>query len=512
QPANPAELAESALRQCMNLYSEKNKDQLTRPFVDMVYLFDKSGAFVSTSYIASPRNVQQTWDDEYTRLYHRFVAAGEDVQIIRARNHINVIYTVYNDSMLPQGTILFGINENALQELVQKLADYPDSCWLIFDKHGSRVLASRGNPMNASDIATLAVRSSTTGEVYRAGYKDYLVYTRHLRMGLGCIFAIPENHFVQLLFESVKYYMLALIGVILALGLILLLVSVRLTTPLAQMTQQLQQMADEKFDTKLPRYNTREYDTLSTTFNSMTDTINHLINDVYEEKLLVMDSEIKFLQSQMNPHFMYNVLNTIALKAKIDGNEDVYKMASSFAGLTQARLAHTGDALITLEQELQYVNFYLELQQFRFEEKLQYYITVQDDALLKATLPKLILQMAVENAVVHGIEPKFGPGHVYVEIARGEDGLVLMVEDDGMGFADADGPIVLPLPQEDARAGHNHIAINNAWQLIRHFYGERYGISIVSRKGVGTLVTISVPLDAPADKTQTDTAQEVRDV
>lgn len=97
-------------------------------------------------------------------------------------------------------------------------------------------------------------------------------------------------------------------------------------------------------------------------------------------------------QSQINPHFLYNVLHTISLKAKLDGNEDIHHMASSFAKLTQARLSHNADDKITLEQELQYVKFYLDLQKYRFEEKLQYYIMVQNNDLLHYTIPRLTVE------------------------------------------------------------------------------------------------------------------------
>ncbi len=144
---------------------------------------------------------------------------------------------------------------------------------------------------------------------------------------------------------------------------------------------------------------------MSQAFNAMTDTIDHLINDVYEKKLIAMDSELRFLQSQVNPHFMYNVLCSIALMAQMDGNTDIQKMASNFAGLTQARLSSGGDIKIPLAQELQYAKFYIELQQMRFGNKISYQVSVSDEALLSCLVPKLTLEMLVENAVGHGIEP-----------------------------------------------------------------------------------------------------------
>lgn len=487
---------QSTLELLTDLHAEKNREKFPLPFLDMVYLFDEEGDFASVSYMQNRTSVQETWDSEYKRLYTRFLQSGFKTQIVRARNHINIIYSLYDVENRHMGTVIFGVNENAFASMMQKLDDYPGSFWLLFDERNSRIFASRANPLESADIDALSHNSTdaTQARSYRAGYQDYLTHTKQLRMGMGCVLAIPENHFSMLLFESVKYYLYALAGVILLLVLGLILVSVRFTAPLTQMANNLQRVADERFDTKLPSYKTREFNAISSTFNLMLDTINHLINDVYEKKLLVMDSEIKFLQSQMDPHFMFNVLNTIALKAKMDHNEDIYNMASSLAGLTQGRLACNGDEVISIEKELQNAKFYLDLQKYRFEDRFNYFITVQDPALLQAKIPKLILQMIVENAVVHGIEPQWEPGNVCIDISRTDQGVCILVEDDGVGFQGCNGTVALPLPARDADANHNHVALNNAYQLISHFYGAPYGISILSRQGAGTRVTIIVPL------------------
>lgn len=233
---------------------------------------------------------------------------------------------------------------------------------------------------------------------------------------------------------------------------------------------------------------------MSQAFNAMTDTIDHLINDVYEKKLVAMDSELRFLQSQVNPHFMYNVLCSIALMAQMDGNTDIQKMASNFAGLTQARLSSGGDIKIPLAQELQYAKFYIELQQMRFGNKISYQVSVSDETLLSCLVPKLTLEMLVENAVGHGIEPKEGPGTVRVSVGCSENGaLELVVTDDGVGFAGQNGEIRLPLDLPAVGSRHNRVALNTVYQMLKHLYGPEYGIRITSFENSGTKVTILLP-------------------
>ena len=313
-------------------------------------------------------------------------------------------------------------------------------------------------------------------------------------MGLHCAVGVPSVQILRLLYQVAAPYVIACVLLLLAVAAVMFFAVMRRLRPLQEMTLQLQQVAQQNFSVKLPQYDCQEFSTMSQTFNAMTDTIDHLINDVYEKKLIAMDSELRFLQSQVNPHFMYNVLCSIALMAQMDGNTDIQKMASNFAGLTQARLSSGGDIKIPLAQELQYAKFYIELQQMRFGNKISYQVSVSDEALLSCLVPKLTLEMLVENAVGHGIEPKEGPGTVRVCVGCTENGaLELVVTDDGVGFAGQNGQIQLPLDLPAAGSRHNRVALNTVYQMLKHLYGPEYGIRITSFENSGTKVTILLP-------------------
>lgn len=488
-----AEIA-TALTKAVDLYSDKNSGGLSLPFVEMVYLFDQNGALCRSTYHEYLAARQAEIDSGYRAQYEAFRASGTDVQTVTTAGAVNILYTLYDNWMDPTGTVIFVLNESAIQELLQKIAEYPGAYWGVFDKTGAPVLQSEAGRLTQEEEAYLsAVRSADTFQYSIKGV-PFLVYTQFHSMGLRTVLGIPANQLAILLYRAVFPYLGLSILLSIGISAVLFLIILRLTRPLPEVAHKLQQVAEQHFDVKLPAYPSAEFNTISTTFNTMTDTINHLINDVYEKKLLAMDSEIRLLQSQINPHFMYNVLCSIAMKAKLDGNEDVYKMASSFAGLTQARLNRSGQDKIPLEQELQYVRFYLDLQHFRFEDKLHYHIDVQDPALLQYTIPRLTMEIIVENAVVHGIEPKAGPGTVYVDISETQDGILILVEDDGVGFRQQDGYVSLPLPpKEDDEGTHNYVALNNAYKLLHHYYGSGYGISIQSRKDTGTIVKIKIP-------------------
>lgn len=487
-----------ALKRVSNfyMYSNKNTDQLSTPFLDMIYLFDRWGGFCTTGYTDKLRAEQQRIDDNYKYMQEQFIKSGKDMQIEVQGDHLNISYIVYTREMRPAGTLVFAINCGAVQEIMAKSSQYQDNFWFIWDDLGSAVLKSNSFFLTDTNVAELTQTKITAPHDYSTGSNGYRVHSSKLGAGLNTTIGVSSNQLFLLLFNSVKFYLLVPLILLVAVGALLFFSIVRLTKPLSEMAESLQLVAGEDFTVKLPAYDSVEFNTISSAFNTMTDTISHLINDVYQKKLLVMDSELRFLQSQMNPHFMYNVLNTIALKAKLDGNEEIYKMASSFSGLTQARLYHKDDEKIEVEQELQLVRFYLDLQKFRFEDKLSYHITVQEDALLRCLVPKLIIEFMVENAVVHGIEPKTCPGTVFVDVARENNDLVIRIEDDGVGFSGQNGVVALDeIILSERSEGHNHIALDNAIKLIRLFYGEAYGISIQSRQEVGTMVTIRIPID-----------------
>lgn len=476
-----------------DLYSDKNLCAEQIPFIDSVYLFDNFGGYNRASYQDKVSSIQTQLDEQQTALYEIFLQQTSDLQVITNEQSINVLYVLYDNYMNSIGTVMFVLSRNAIEGLLEKANDFKDGFWIMFDKNGDLFMESPSLFMQ-TEKQSLIKQPNNEVSVYSGAGKDYLVYLRQMSLGLSVAIAIPSNQLSSLIYTAVFPYLFIMLLCTVIAAVILFWRMARITKPLAEIAGNLNRVAQQSFDVKLPEYNSRELSIISKAFNTMTDTVNHLINDVYEKRLIAKDSEIKMLQSQINPHFLYNVLHTISLKAKLDGNEDIHHMASSFAKLTQARLTHNADDKITLEQELQYVKFYLDLQKYRFEEKLQYHIIVQNNDLLKYTIPRLTVEMIVENAVVHGIEPKSQAGNVYVDVSEQNNEIVVIIEDDGVGFKQQEGEMSFPLANDsNTDKIHNHVALNIVYRLLQHFYGPSYGISIKSRKGSGTFVTIRIP-------------------
>ena len=492
--AEASDTRSEQFRSLVDIYSDKNIVAPGLPFVEMAYFVDMQEAFDVVSYHENLSNEQLRLDEDNLARYQAFRESGADVQCTAGAPYLYIIFTAYDRWADPFGTVIFVVNQSAVTSIMGKLADYRGAFWYLFDKDGAVILSESALHLNTEEQRELADTGHDACYTRKLGGSRYLLFSEASGMGLRCAVGVPSVQILRLLYQVAAPYVIACVMLLLAVAAVVFFAVVRCLRPLQEMTLQLRQVAQQNFSVKLPQYDCQEFSTMSQAFNAMTDTIDHLINDVYEKKLVTQESELRFLQSQINPHFMYNVLCSIALMAQMDGNADIQKMASNFAGLTQARLSGGGDVKIPLAQELQYAKFYIELQQMRFGEKISYQVSVSDEELLTCLVPKLIIEMLVENAVGHGIEPKDGSGTVHVSAGYAENGAIeLVVADDGVGFEGQNGEIPLPLDLPVSGNRHNRVALNTVYKIMQHLYGPAYGIHIISYEQIGTTVTIHLP-------------------
>ena len=469
---------EAAFSRAVDISSPENLGNVQMPAALEISLADSRGDFVSTGYYAMPTSEKETG----ARVF---------------RDGLCLAFPLYDGLMDRAGTVLFKLNKEALEKRMEELtANYPGAFWVLCDRTGKSLDGG-----NQEAFWNTAGAERETFEEYRyepfrmeTGGRDYRAYRKLLPMDLQVFLGIPENHAMMLMYSSVRIYVL-LIAVITGCGCLFLLVLIyRLTKPIEEITDKLQAVKEGNFETKLPAYDSREFNEISEVFNEMTAYVNNLIKEVYEKQISIKEMELKFLQTQMNPHFMFNVLNTLSLQAKMDGNEELFRMISTFSQLIQAKIYRSGEEKVTLGQELSYVEYYLYLQSYRFGERLSYEIAVSEEKLKEQYIPKLCIQLIVENAVVHGLEPKVDNGFVKVSVYRQEGCICIDTVDDGVGFG-ADGEVALPLEKREKDSAHNHVGLGNVHHMIQLMYGEAYGVTVFSSPGRGSTVRIRIPED-----------------
>ncbi|MGE5613204.1 MAG: sensor histidine kinase [Bacillota bacterium] len=257
----------------------------------------------------------------------------------------------------------------------------------------------------------------------------------------------------------------------------------------------MEQIGKGNYDVRLHHSSSRDLKLISETFNSMASRIRHLIDDVYKAKLAARESELRFLQSQMNPHFLFNILTTIRTKAKLAGNETVSNMLIALNELLRAGIYTNNDELTTLEIELDYVKKYLYLQKMRFQHMLEYKIFVHDSSVLGCRIPKLSIEAIVENSVVHGIEQKIGGGCVDVFVLCDNRKVYVIVNDDGVGFDMGTLNLSDKTMSAIPRGNHSQIGLKNTDRRLKLIFGEEYGLLIDSHENAGTCVIITIPID-----------------
>lgn len=283
------------------------------------------------------------------------------------------------------------------------------------------------------------------------------------------------------------------LGAALALG-YLWLVYTLVTRRLETLTPLLPQVGAGDFTAQLPVDGRDEIGQLAVQFNAMVTAVRGLLEEVHEahEARATLERaqgavRLKMLASQINPHFLFNVLESIRMKAHLGGQTEIASTVRLLGRLMRRNLEASGHS-IALEQELENVRCYLEIEKFRLEEKLTYHLDVAPEA-LGWPVPPLIVEPLVENAVVHGVQRRYGGGSVWVTV-RVREALEVEVVDDGVGIPAERQATILQA------ASDHHVGLANIHQRLLLLYGPDAGLRVESSEA-GTRVSYRIPLGAP---------------
>ncbi|PRX71214.1 histidine kinase/DNA gyrase B/HSP90-like ATPase [Cohnella sp. SGD-V74] len=265
--------------------------------------------------------------------------------------------------------------------------------------------------------------------------------------------------------------------------------SFRLTKPIKRLESLMKKVEKGDFDLRVEVESTDEIGKLSRSFNLMIGKIKDLMGQIVEEQEMKRISELKAMQAQIHPHFLYNTLDSIIWMAEMGKMADVVKMTGALAKLFRSSISK-GDELVPIEVELEHIQNYLTIQKIRYKNKFTYDIDVDPDILSCKTL-KIVLQPLVENAIYHGLKQQAVIGHISVTGRREEDGIALRVIDDGVGMNEEQ---LQSLAEKWRHAeGGKGVGLQNVNHRIRLYFGEIYGLRIESEPEEGTTVTLRLP-------------------
>ncbi|MBS4177699.1 sensor histidine kinase [Lederbergia citrea] len=278
--------------------------------------------------------------------------------------------------------------------------------------------------------------------------------------------------------------------------------SKRITRPVNQLTEAAHELSLGRFDLKIEvDSNDDEISFLAKMFDKMRININNYLSEIkqkaqlehelQESKLLLQESQLRSLQSQINPHFLYNTLDILSKKAYLEGSEETSDLLVSVAGLLRYNLQRLENSAALFE-EVQVLKQYIDIQHARFTDRLHFHMEV-DDSCLAMKIPRLTLQPIVENAVIYAIEPKENGGSIYFRVKDDADYVRIEIEDDGPGMTEEKVKEILQVNTKEARGHFTGIGINNVVKRLSLFYSCNDVFDIESKLGIGTKVILKIP-------------------
>ncbi len=290
---------------------------------------------------------------------------------------------------------------------------------------------------------------------------------------------------------------------VLCIGIIVVYIST-IYIPICRLRRSIQLILDGKYEQLFPENKINDSSEMLQEFNSILLKIHEIVSSEYSSKLSKKHAELNALQSQINPHFLYNTIDSIRGQAINDGVESIANTAKSLAAVFRYCIDNP-TMMVSLKDELEHISNYFAIQQYRFNDRFELNVKYEQgrDDLSSCMLPRLTIQPIVENAIVHGLETKVGKGVVNINIVSTQSRLIISVEDDGLGINPSDlSAINHALLTSDktelnklSKNGHgNKMALFNVNSRIKMTFGCDYGIHLYSTYGIGTKSEISLPI------------------
>ena len=322
---------------------------------------------------------------------------------------------------------------------------------------------------------------------------DSKLYTmsKSKRTGWTVVGAVYTSELLKNNEQAQMWYLLVASILLLAVIGISSIISREITKPIRSLRDSMRKVQNGQFGTHVEVITENEIGSLGRSFNLMTSEIQALMEqNVYEQKQK-RKSELKALQAQINPHFLYNTLDSIIWMSEAGENDEVVEMTSALARLLRQSISNDKEE-VELEKEIEYVKNYLTIQKMRYKDKLEFFIYV-DPRVAHVPIIKLVLQPLVENAIYHGIKYKETKGNLKI-YARPVDGRVeIVVADDGIGMDEDVMEHIFDEHRKEQK--RNGVGVPNVQKRLKLQYGSEYGIRYESVKGAGTKAVITIPVD-----------------
>ncbi|WP_160674812.1 sensor histidine kinase [Clostridium sp. C8-1-8] len=410
---------------------------------------------------------------------------------------IAMVRTIIDTNTLQEsGLMVICINTSFIETIYSQDLKGSDSIVLLDNKNN--IISSKDSKkiLNSTDIPKLShvIKTNSGYENMTLGGSEVLVtYGTIKESGWKLVSLTSQSE----MFKSVKSIMTMTLAVI-ALCIIIsffisIFVSSKLVNPIQKLLQSMKRVKNGNFKEKVDYKYNDEIGNLVCEYNDMIDNLQNLINKVYKLQLKEKEAELKALQAQINPHFLYNTLDMIFWKSERAKQTEISEMIYALSKIFRTSLSNGNDFII-VKSEKEFIENYLLLQGKRYRDKLNYSIDIDED-ILDYSIPKLILQPFVENSIIHGTETDNDKSYLNISGSLVQWKLIFIIEDNGAGIDD----ITLKTLTDNCNINNTSsykkgYAISNVSQRLALYYGDEYSLDIQSKLGKGTKIKISIPV------------------
>ena len=359
-------------------------------------------------------------------------------------------------------------------------------------------LLENGLALEPCDVSGMASPATNVSRITRNGRAFLGVGVPLQGWDAELIQLFPESTFLN---QRMVYLLLIGLGILLLWamsGLLVRWLDAVITRPVAALRHRIDEISEGNFTIDHTIEWSNELGDIGRGINHLAGNVEGLLARRLEDQKRKQDLEYQMLQTEINPHFIYNTLNSIRWMATIQNATGIAEMVTAFARLTKS-ISKSTQKLVPLQDELALLNDYFTIQQYRYGGDIQIEVArIDDEAICRdCMIPRFTLQPLAENAIFHGLEPKGGFGSVLLEIclSPGDGDVLVTLTDDGVGMPREQVAHLLdpPKTQADAQDKIRHVGLWNVHRRLQYSFGSRYGLTVESEPGVGTAVTIRLP-------------------
>ena len=505
---NETEAAALQKRYYRTAYDIATENFQTSDGIVSLYIYDKSHQIISTYRRAVtpkhnyPVDIYDASFDNNAEIVKVYADSDETKMLIssyynpyREKNMVRFVLKIYNSVNIHSkiGYIVCDADSKVLKKIMEKYAsDSKMFIWL--QPLNDRPILSVGEIMENGEneyeaIASQIQNGASQPEDMKADEKVFFsVYQE--KYNLGAYMLIPGELLSRnqnILNENLILITLIMLAVI---SISFYFVSSSLSRPLEKMTRTVKRIQNGETQLRMEDLKNDEVGELGKSFNKMLDQIESLIAKEYENKMSLNYAKYQALQAQINPHFLYNTLDTMGSIAEIQGCDQVSNLCQSLAGLFRYSL-DMKNPFSTVSGELVHLKNYIYVMNVRMQNQVQYEFHI-DENVMQDTLPRISIQPLVENALNHGLKNQKGNKKVIISVGIHEKNLLISVEDNGVGMSE-EKIKALFAEKSGEKSQKGSIGILNIHKRMKYLYGEAYGVKIQSHPGTGTTVYLEIP-------------------